>query len=1136
MNRSSNFDLGSYHDLDSDSDSDEIDGDHHFSKHDKQSVLLLPDQMQTINFSILEKNSQVALKEYTDDDFFLDQMNKPFIPFTQNIIRPTEAVIVISAHPAQYPNLQSEYSDLHPCTIGWQPIKKSLPLEFPSIVQSCYKNEYQAIKSTINYHPCIAPTSEKLNAALSIRKEFAHGRILFHYIGYGFNEINQTSILLCEGRADNIRPYPFKKIFDMISQPSWFIFDCDNAGSALESLVKLTNAQKSFNDNPNIEDWFCMCATDVGEKLPADPRIPRDFLTSCLLTPIYMSIICHIIRFYRTSSDNLIQNLNNTLKNNSQSQLLLALDAITDAIASDLVERSIFKKLFRDEPMISMFFRRFLMAQYLLSSYDIHPVSNPNIPILSAHPLWNQWEANVDLWITSTTIPRPSFATDFYSRAATTLLTKLKMHNEQISSSLLTIICHIPFNELSNTYDEALSLLAEYASRSNENRKKLANSVIFSSLIAKFSLNNTTPEQFQALSYLITTLLQLNLNFVYEIDDTVNLATFVDSIFDNSINDVTRSFFAAILTSVIGFQRIIKTLCTTEEFFLSVKQLIPVASPQLLLWLFIFIKKTYDSSTATIESFYNTFVHLQIAICINHKSPEVRAASRAALSCFMQPGECPINLQIMLLVMYGFEDMSFIVRHQILLFAIRYLATYGSEYAEDAKIQRHSFLSSYRVWLNTTDKNLDLEAVIKVIDVAIHEENAMSEVASLVELLIDYYAHDPHPVIKTLALRAKTTIQEPIILPFTSYGYEPMIDEYEPNRETESDSSALYNISMRQLVNTGQWKDIPIEIPKKKRAEPYYGQIDIPTIQLSLANKPKPRLPNPVTKISYHPLTLQSVVSTKNRWIYLLDEDGETVSRTRVNEGEISDIHLISNDQEQLVISATNEGCCHVWNPNQKNFKETWRCDIKYTDKETPLNIAVSNGSNVIASVRGNSATALWDLSSQQLVGEWLDGEDANATSILFHPGNQNICYVGYDNGNLTAFDKRESYDSKIITHTLRSPILGISGNRVASDWMYIATRDGRCLSCDLSTNKINHCLTKASTTTGFSAHFALPLFGFTSANDYPIIASSNGQFNYSAKTVPIQSVLAFHPILPVVKFGTSEGDIFTYNILLVDK
>ena len=116
---------------------------------------------------------------------------------------------------------------------------------------------------------------------------------MFHFIGYGSPEISEKGIPLPPFNDESYNHLSYDTLFNLAHPPSCFIFDCNNAAICLKYLEKSSKTYvptsiSQFNpDNRLVQnDWFCFCTTDIGEDLPLNPYLPKDFLSMCLLTPV----------------------------------------------------------------------------------------------------------------------------------------------------------------------------------------------------------------------------------------------------------------------------------------------------------------------------------------------------------------------------------------------------------------------------------------------------------------------------------------------------------------------------------------------------------------------------------------------------------------------------------------------------------------------------------------------------------------------------------------------------------------------------------------------------------------------------------------------------------------------------------
>ncbi|OHS96964.1 hypothetical protein TRFO_36921 [Tritrichomonas foetus] len=643
-----------------------------------------------------------------------------------------------------------------------------------------------------------------------------------------------------------------------------------NSEKSSESNVEKLK-KKVFYRNISWNDWFCLSATAYKETLPKNSKLPRDFLTSCLLTPVETSILCHIIQYYNSTIDDPFQFIKNRFTKNKYSndlnsfstssstffsknssarskskynlnlsnsshiekssesctieQLNSILHSIVDAIASDVVEPHLFTQIFRKDKIISQLFHNFLLSQYLLQPYNIHPLSYPLLPEKTCfHPLWMEWSSILDTLITSTISPLPSFSHNIFSRASSifnsTVLTNVSnsshsldinsdkskqflftnpLNHQPMKKSLLTLMCNVVFSDIPE--NQSLLQLAEYASKSEENRIDISKRIPFHSLIKKLLKNETkSKEEFHSLCFLILSLLQSNMNHVNEIKNTYDFSQLPSFLFQDEENQTTRSFIAAILSTSVPYVKSLQVLCSSHDFLIELKNHIPKFSPQLLLWNLILLKRTFDISSADESMFSKESIHIQVAACIFHNSPECRAATIASLSCFMQSNDNLINYQLFLLALLSFIDMSYLVRFQFLLFVIRFATTHKNLFETstlnhfdfsnqisnlNANLNSHPNNSSINTntiaslnsvksinslnsqnlfggivgkWLliPNYDFSSDFESFAKYVDNVCRQDNIIIHVYSLSLFFLDYFTKDPHPSIRSTALKAKT--------------------------------------------------------------------------------------------------------------------------------------------------------------------------------------------------------------------------------------------------------------------------------------------------------------------------------------------------------------------------------------------
>ncbi|KAH0787347.1 putative Meiotic regulator-interacting [Histomonas meleagridis] len=473
--------------------------------------------------------SKYSIEDDFDSVFFNKSIPEPEY-IDQNSFEATNTILVNFAHSTQLPKPNSSYTSTLPCILAWINTRNSFSSEYPNMMQQYFKSHYTAIRPHLRYFFSIAPSSKRLNNFSIVRHDVPNGRVLFHYIGYGFPDITSKGIWCSEKRSCVFTPYSFSSIFKRLTPPTSFLFDCSNAEVAIEGFKSYVSeiCINSPTNSPN--DWVCVCATSEGEKLPDDPKLPKDFLTSAFLTPVKMALLCHMVQYYRlslepTTLDPPCQHLWDD-KSPDSARLSIALTSIIDGIAADSLPRDLYMKLFRNDVVTFNLFKAYLLSQYLLRPYGIHPKSYPSINDLSVHPLWRQWSILLDTAICSVSIPRPSFANDMYNRLSTTF--EVLIRNRQfdlIRPYHLILLFYDLVSDPKN--DKPLMLLSEYATADPKSSPSMfALTTFFPSLFGRLLSKDPKSPIFAPLCFLIICVLFYKPSFSNEVQNDFDISNF----------------------------------------------------------------------------------------------------------------------------------------------------------------------------------------------------------------------------------------------------------------------------------------------------------------------------------------------------------------------------------------------------------------------------------------------------------------------------------------------------------------------------------------------------------------------------------------------------------------------------------
>ena len=419
-----------------------------------ESPLDLSDYLKDI--SIGANNELSGLPQPRDQDYVIANKN---ISSNNNDINNYSVDSIIFVASKINDEIESDYTLNRQKIISWIDWKsKNQSQDYLTHQIENVKKNYSELKNNLNFIAYASPSKSKLDGLSSIRNDIGKNRILFHFFGNRLSYKEGGDVLLMDG-------YPLEKIFSSILTPSFFVFDCGNSGEAIEYIKKVAESNKKLprrkkgrfpiglNEGAtNWNDWICICSCDKDKQVPINPFLPIDFLGSCLLTPVTISILSHILQFYRCSFPDEqfpLKYLSSVLMYDKSSNLEFLLSTLVSSIAVDYLPLDLFFQLFKKDPLVSKLFERFILFQYLLKQYSMSPSSYPEIPNMSRHSFWLHWQLAIDNTLNNILTSKPSFSNDFFHQAFSAFVL---YQNEKLSSNIPISFIHVISKHLMDKY------------------------------------------------------------------------------------------------------------------------------------------------------------------------------------------------------------------------------------------------------------------------------------------------------------------------------------------------------------------------------------------------------------------------------------------------------------------------------------------------------------------------------------------------------------------------------------------------------------------------------------------------------------------------------------------------------------
>ena len=1100
----------------------------------------------TVDLSPMLKLHRISPRPFDNETFTLDiwereysfeQFNCPMTPSIPYRVEPIECVVINIAHLEQFPKPASPYSAKLPSIFAWFDSQSSFSSEFIPTVQTYFKSSYNRIRAHLRYYFAIAPSSDRMQNLLSMRREIPAGRILFHYIGHGFPTITSENLWSSEKRSTDFHPFKLSEIFIRLKPPTWFIFDCSNAAAVISTFRETARLKKKDKQGGiDWDDWFCICATDKNENLPSDPRMPRDFLTSCILTPVKMAIICHILQHYRV---NLVSHkfplevtCQHLWNDRDSNKLSLTLSALTDAIAADSLSSELYHRIFRCDRLSAVMFRHFLLAQYLLKPYKVHPKAHPELPDLSMHKLWRQWSVMVDSAIC--TVKVPNFASDLFSKLATSFEQILKANQIDLFRPYhLTILFHMLFTEPTN--DKPLFLLAEFAANPRSDPQMLTSAAVFYCLIQKLMQKDLSLSAFHSLCYLILTLLYHYPTFATEIRKEIDITSFPNNVFKTDIPEETRILIVALLANLVVTNETFQQICTSPQFLTKIREELVTAKSRRAFWLLLLIRRSFHLFSPEPADFINNGLHVQCATFIFHKASSCRAAAISTITCFLRPFECNINGQLLFMVLPTVFDASYLVRFHLLLLLKKFIVSFDSNEAimiNPPNFQFDSFTSLmsifYRCNKFTTDKFFER------IDDVVHTPNFINHAYSVALFVINLYTSDPHASVSSLAKKILSFLdrQRKAFMKKSNSRRKRYFDEddNEQNALTNLDQNeSLHQIALRNLICMQQWK-LPEEAISLNQSSTFTSVISLSPQVLSAEQTPikdtttfqskfeskilnninfqnmkelRPILIDGVKKIAFNEENTDIVLSTDS-YVYFLRENRTIPIECK----HVSDIKFVNWTDYICVILANEEGDIFVWQPPRKYFSSSFKCSIYKpvlaVSPYEPFVIFTADQTNIITK---------WNIKSFTMDGQWQAKSKSQITALAVISSNQTRFVAGFKDGSLKQIVTKEK-DCSIIDLSIplqKSSIEKIVIDEEEEEAYYGLTSNGNFFTWTKSME--NSSTLNFLQTTFKEFHYQqYSMFLFLPTKGTPFIQNSDGEVVYTFSSLQNVHHCAAHP------------------------
>ncbi|ANZ75610.1 BA75_02719T0 [Komagataella pastoris] len=281
------------------------------------------------------------------------------------------------------------------------------------------QTQYETLSLRTRYKQSLDPCVEDVKRFCNtLRKTAKDERILFHYNGHGVPQPTQSGEIWVFNRGyTQYIPISLYDLQTWLGAPCIFVYDCSSAGNIVTNFKKFVQKRIDDDNDGNHDisapsptaayiDCIQLAACRSSEILPMNPDLPADLFTCCLTCPIEISVKWFLLqsplKFHGYYDLLLDQNGQIQIpgkltdRRTPLGELNWIFTAITDTIAWSSLPRAVFKKLFRQDLMVAALFRNFLLAKKIMTANGCNPISDPPLPDITDHTMWDSWDLAID--------------------------------------------------------------------------------------------------------------------------------------------------------------------------------------------------------------------------------------------------------------------------------------------------------------------------------------------------------------------------------------------------------------------------------------------------------------------------------------------------------------------------------------------------------------------------------------------------------------------------------------------------------------------------------------------------------------------------------------------------------------------
>ena len=310
---------------------------------------------------------------------------------------------------------------------GWVDPFAHQPQKALEYVGKNLQSQYERWQPRAKYKVQLDPTSEDVRKlCTSCRRSARNERVLVHYNGHGVPRPTANGEIWVFNRCyTQYIPLSVHDLQMWAGAPSLYVLDCSAAGMIVNAFCQFARqsagdatsfayspaaaaaASASSSDYrpqplpPMLRDSILLAACGADELLPQNHILPADVFSCCLTTPIKTALQWFVIS-NPVSCEGMSTDVADKIPGQASNrktplgELNWIFTAVTDTIAWNILPRTLFQQLFRQDLLVASLLRNFLLAERIMRAHGCTPITVPRLPATHEHPLWDAWDLAVE--------------------------------------------------------------------------------------------------------------------------------------------------------------------------------------------------------------------------------------------------------------------------------------------------------------------------------------------------------------------------------------------------------------------------------------------------------------------------------------------------------------------------------------------------------------------------------------------------------------------------------------------------------------------------------------------------------------------------------------------------------------------